>query len=520
MTTKKNQLFLSIDVGTQSVRVALFDVNGNIVDIEKQEIKPFISIKPGYSEQQPEYYYDVLAGVCKKLIMRQANLKLAFATITTQRGTVVNLDKNQQPLRSAIIWPDQRRAKYAEYPKGLDKLLLKALNLSDSVIHAVKNGECNWIRQNQSEIWEKTDKYLYLSGYLTYRMVGEFNDSIGNMVGYMPFDYKRHKWVSKSHRNYKMFPIPKSMLPKLVKPSEVLGKITRQTSIETGLPEGLPLIAAASDKACEVLGSGVFEPGKACLSYGTTATVQTCIPKYKEVIRFFPPYPSALPNGYNTEIMIYRGFWMVSWFRDEFGLHEVKKAEESGEVAESYFDELLATTSPGSMGLMLQPYWSPGVRLPGIEAKGAIIGFGDVHTRAHVYRAIPEGLGYALREGLERTERRTGYKSDSLLVSGGGSQSDYIMQITADIFNRPAIRPHVYETSALGAAILGAVGVGVFPSYSKAVESMCRVDKVFLPDSKNRDIYEKLYQRVYLKMYKKMRPLYKSIKNITGYPSN
>lgn len=513
----KHQHILAIDVGTQSVRAALIDTKGHILDIEKQEIEPYFSDKPGWAEQKPTYYYDTFAAVCTKLLGRHSE-KLAFVTLTSQRGTIVNLDKNAQPLRPAMVWPDQRRAAKADYPNGLDALLLRMVNMHDSAVHAVKNAECNWLRQNQADIWEQTEKYLYLSGYLTFRLIDEFRDSVGNMVGYMPFDYKTHGWAKSGHRNRKMFPVPDSMLPDLVKPSEELGRITKQAAADTGIPEGLPLIAAASDKACEVLGSGVYEPDKACLSYGTTATVQTSLKKYKEVIRFFPPYPSALPDYYNTEIMIYRGFWMVSWFKRQFGLREVKKAEALGKSPEALFDELLAETSPGAMGLTLQPYWSPGVRLPGTEAKGAIIGFGDVHTRAHIYRAIPEGLAYALREGLERTEKRTGFKADSVVVSGGGSQSDFIMQITADIFNRPAIRPHTYETSALGAAILGAVGTGIYDSYPEAVAAMCRTDRVFRPETKNRDIYEKLYRKVYLKMYKKMRPLYKSIRNITGYP--
>ncbi len=113
------------------------------------------------------------------------------------------------------------------------------------------------------------------------------------------------------------------------------------------------------------------------------------------------------------------------------------------------------------MGLMLQPYWSPGLKLPGPEAKGAIIGFGDVHTRAHIYRSMLEGLAFALLEGKERTEKRSGVKVTELRVSGGGSQSDGAMQLTADIFNLPTSRPHIYETSGVGAAMDAAVGLGL-----------------------------------------------------------
>src|SRR5512146_2992394 len=115
---------------------------------------------------------------------------------------------------------------------------------------------------------------------------------------------------------------------------------------------------------------------------------------------------------------------MVNWFKQEFGLREMELAEETGVETEQLFDELVRSVPPGSQGLVLQPYWSPGIRHPGPEARGSIIGFGDVHTRAHIYRAILEGVAYALREGAERTSRRSGVPIRELRVAGGGSQSN------------------------------------------------------------------------------------------------
>jgi sugar (pentulose or hexulose) kinase len=185
---------------------------------------------------------------------------------------------------------------------------------------------------------------------------------------------------------------------------------------------------------------------------------------------------------------------------------------------EQLFDQLASSVPPGSMGLMPQPYWTPRIRVPGREAKGAIVGFGDVHTRAHVYRAILEGLAYALREGKERIEKRSGVTITELRVSGGGSQSDCAMQLTADIFGLPTARPHVYETSGLGAAIDAAVGLGLHRDFATAIAAMTRVGRVFEPVPAHRDVYERLYRRVYLKMYRQLQPLYREIAAITGYP--
>jgi sugar (pentulose or hexulose) kinase len=209
---------------------------------------------------------------------------------------------------------------------------------------------------------------------------------------------------------------------------------------------------------------------------------------------------------------------MVNWFKEQFGHHEQTRALLEDVAPEQLFERMASTVPPGSMGLMLQPYWTPGIRVPGREAKGGIIGFGDVHTRAHVYRAILEGLAYALREGKERIEKRGGVAITELRVSGGGSQSDCAMQLTADIFGLPTARPHVYETSGLGAAIDAAVGLGLHRDFDAAVSAMTRVGRVFEPVAENQQIYDRLYRQVYKRMYRQLQPLYRDIAEITGYP--
>lgn len=207
---------------------------------------------------------------------------------------------------------------------------------------------------------------------------------------------------------------------------------------------------------------------------------------------------------------------MVKWFKDEFADKEVREAIELGIVPEDVLNRLLAEAAPGSMGLVVQPFWAPGLSEP--IAKGAMIGFGDVHNKAHVYRAIIEGLAYGLREGVEKIEKRGDFRFDKLVVSGGASQSDSICQISADVFNRPVVRGRTYESSGLGAAIITAFGTGIYKSVEEAVGSMVDGVSVFVPDPENSGIYQRLYQNVYQKMYKSLEPFYKEIQEITGYP--
>ena len=514
-------LILAIDNGTQSLKALLFDLEGNLLFKERVAFRPYFSQYPGWAEQDPDLFWKALCQACQRL-WTQAGVdreRIAGVALTTQRGTVINVDREGRPLRPAILWLDQRRIYGLPPVGGMWGFLFKVSGVSSTVAYLQAEAEANWIQTNQREIWEKTDKFLLLSGYLSYRLTGRFVDSIGCQVGYIPFDYKGLRWASPRSWKWKVLPVAPDQLPTLVPPGKVLGHIARNTADETGIPEGLPLIAAAADKACGVIGSGSLDPSVCCISYGTTATINVTHDRYLEAIRLIPPYPSAIEGRYSMEVQIFRGFWMVNWFKEEFGHPECQQAEIDGIEAEALFDRLTADIPAGSMGLMLQPYWTPGIRMPGPEAKGAIIGFGDVHTRAHLYRAILEGLAYALREGSERIQRRTRVPIRDLRVSGGGSQSRVAMQVTADVFGMPTARPSVYETSGLGAAIDAAVGLGFHRDFESAVAAMTRIGEVFEPDPEAHQRYDALYQQVYRKMYKRLKPLYHRIREITGYPA-
>ncbi len=511
---------LAIDNGTQSVRVLVFDTTGREIAVSKVDIEPYFSRHPGWAEQHAEYYWEKLQQAFAAL-WAQNRVKpeqIAGLTLTTQRYTMINLDEHFRPLRPAIVWMDQRQATVERPVGGLWGVLIKTLGLSSLIRDLRAKARDNWLQQYEPDIWAQTRYYVNLSAWLTYCLTGELKDSTGSIVGYLPYDYKRQQWAKPSDLKWKLLSAQRDMMPELVSPGRPLGAVSALASQLTGLPAGLPVIAAASDKACEVLGAGGVDPHIGCLSYGTTATISTTTDRYLETIPFIPPYTAAMPGRYNTEMMVYRGFWMVSWFKEELAHNEQRLAAERGVEPEQLFDELVNQVPAGSMGLMMQPYWSPGVRQPGPEGKGALIGFGDVHKRAHIYRAILEGLAYELRMGKERIEKRSGVPITRLRVSGGGSRSDAAMQLTADIFGMPAERPHTTETSGLGAAINCAVGLGFFADYPQAVRRMTRVGQVFEPDLNRVRLYDRLYREVYCRMYRRLKPLYQSIRDITGYP--
>ncbi|MBN1829359.1 MAG: FGGY-family carbohydrate kinase, partial [Deltaproteobacteria bacterium] len=349
-------LILAIDNGTQSIKTLVFDREGNLVAGKSIPFSPpYHSRHPGWAEQDPEVFWKGLCRACKSLWQEEPQLKerLVGVAITTQRGTVINVDAGGRPLRPAIHWLDQRKT-YRQLPiGGLWGILFSLIGMRDTIAYFQAEAEANWIRTYEPEVWKKTHKYLLLSGYLTFRLTGEFVDSIGCQVGYIPFDYKHLRWASSWDWKWRVLPMDPALLPDLITPSLPLGNITKEASRDTGIPRGLPLIAAAADKACEVIGSGSLSLSVGCLSYGTTATINVTSKNYVEAIPLLPPYPSAVPGYHTIEVQIYRGFWMVSWFKKEFGQEEERRASECGLPAEELLEELAAKIPPGSLGLVL-----------------------------------------------------------------------------------------------------------------------------------------------------------------------
>ncbi|MDP0488027.1 MAG: FGGY-family carbohydrate kinase [Fusobacterium sp. JB020] len=517
---KKEDYILSIDCGTQSIRALIFDRRGNLIGKNKVEFEPYFSKYPGWAEQDTEVYWKGLCDACMGL-REELGEQWHFikgVVVTTLRDTHINIDKNGKVLRPAILWLDQRQTEKVDKFNKFEDIAFNTIGMKEALKISQSKSKAYWIKENQPDIWEKTYKFILLSAYFHYRLTGYIVDSVANQIAHLPFDYKNKCWPkSDSSYRWKLFGVERDKLPKLVNPGEIIGKITAEASQLTGIEEGIPVFSGASDKGCETLGNGCLSPSIGSISFGTTATIQITSKKYIEPLKFMPAYPAATEGYYNPEVEIFRGYWMISWFKKEFSAREMIEAKEKNILPETLLNERLNDVPPGSLGLILQPYWGPGLKIP--EAKGAIIGFGDVHTRAHIYRAIIEGINYALLDGIEKIEKKSGEKIKKVAVCGGGSQSDTICQITADMLNRKVYKGMTYEISGLGASMIGYVALGVYKSYEEAVENMLTIKQEFEPDKDNAEIYSQLYTRVYKKIYPNLRKLYMEIKDITGYPN-
>ena len=513
--SQKSPLALVIDFGTQSVRVGAVNLKGEIVALVKKSYDPvYISNGPGLAEQDANFYWSRFCEAAKDFSTNHANLydDVVGITLTSFRDTTVLLDSTLKPIRPAIHWLDQRLAKpEKERLPLLKRFLFKVAGMENTLIFNRQRTVALWYQQNEPENWAKTFRYASMSSFMHLKLTGNLSDSPSSYTGHYPIDYKRGEWYKNSKPLKNIFEIPNSILPELTPSGKEIGRITKETSELTGIPVGISVYASGSDKSCEALGLGSLKSNIGCISYGTACTISTTNSKYHEPEPFLPAYPSCVPGYYNMEVQIYRGYWMLSWFIKEFAKTEVDEAAIQHLVVEEILNKKIVDIPPGCNGLVLQPFWGAGLRRP--TARGSIVGFNDSHTKIHLYRAILEGIAFALRDGLESIEKSQKERVNELRISGGGSQSDVICQITADIFGRPVSRVQTFETSTLGGAISLFTSTGHFASPEKAISAMSHPTQTFTPNPEAREKYEYLYRHVYKKLYGKLKGMYTDIKD-------
>ena len=506
---------LVIDIGTQSLRASLVDSEKGILEhVQKKYEQPYFSVRKDYAEQEPDYYLTKLIEATNEL---KRNSPEDFQSVKSMvvvafRDTSVILDEEKKPIRPSILWLDQRTAKLKNLYnlKWYEKLLFRAIGMYDAVKYNSMRTASFWIKENEPENWKKMRHYVPLTAYFNYRMTGNLVVSSADCIGHYPVNFKKGTWFPSWHPKVDVFGIPLKALPPLVKPGTIIGRISKEFSALSGIQEGLPLIASGSDKACETFGNGAIDPTVGSISLGTACSIDVVSDKYKEPETFLPSYGTPYPGFFDYEVQIYRGLWMVRWFSEQFGETDLVEAKMENLSVEEFLDKKIASILPGSDGLVLQPYWGPGLKRP--NARGSIIGFSGAHTRFHLYRAIIEGIGFALREGLDEIVRKTHRVPDYLVVSGGGSQSSLYMQILADIFGMEVRQAENTEMTTIGAAMSVFLARGIFKTPKEATERFSKTVRSYHPDKKNHEIYDLLYKKVYTKLYPSLKDVYRNCK--------
>lgn len=463
---------MGIDEGSQSAKITIFDIEGNIVCEGKAPLRPYNLPKPGYVEHPDDDWWDAICKASKNCMAKFEGdpkdiVGIGLCTIRCCRAYLKEDGSLAQP---ALSWMD--------------------------------------IRLSQPYTHENPDvKYIVASsGYITHRLTGEKKDTIANYEYGWPVDVDNWKW-SDNPEAYKATGMPKEMLFDLVMPGDILGYVTEEAAKATGLPAGVPVVATSNDKAVEGLGTGCMGDSTVCISLGTyTSAMMEGKENLKGTSYAWPKF-SCMPNKYLYDSNgIRRGMWTVSWYRDILGEGYAKLAEEKGMSPEEALGLEAEKVSVGSDGLMTVLNW-----LANVDAryqKGIMIGFDGRHTRGHIYRSILEAVAMTMKGHVSDMCNEVGITIEKLIITGGGSNSDLFMQIFADVFNIPVVRNEVNGAAGLGSAICAAVAANVYDSFESAVEHMVRIKDTFTPIAENAEIYSKMIP-VYSEITKYTDPILK-----------
>jgi len=499
---------LVLDCGTQSMRSIVYDTKGFLLGVKKVKYPKYYMTSDGFIEMHPDVFWDSACMSVRLFWEEHPEImeKVVAITLASQRSTSVFVNKEGKPLRNAISWMDTRKLQKNYKINAAMKKMYKAMKVWEIVDNYNRSCPYHWVKINENEVMDQLHKYLFLSTYINFKLTGQYKDSVTSAPGYIPFCTKRLDWANKTDIEGRIFHVESDQLFELVDPGGLIGNLTVEAANLLNLPVGIPVIATGSDKACETLGVGCLDTKSVSVSLASMVTVQTTTDDYMALYKYGTVFPAAIKGKYTPELGICRGFWLITWFINEFAELEKKESQEKNICIEKILNEKLSKVPPGSEGLLLQPYWLSDVRHPG--ATGTLIGLNDVHTRIHFYRALVEGLGYSIKEGIQSIEKKTRKRVEKIGLSGGGSQSEILCQMLANIFDRTVYVVQSHETSGLGAALLSYVHLGVYENLQEAVEGMVHITKIYEPVKEVAKQYEQLYEKVYKLTYKRLQPVY------------
>ncbi|MFX1582621.1 MAG: FGGY-family carbohydrate kinase [Promethearchaeota archaeon] len=471
MPKKTDQLIAVIDLGTTGNRSVLFNLKGQEVAKAYREF-PTITDEPEQAEQDTQDWWKTTQKTMHEVTNRQGidPKNIIAVSVVTQRATLVPLDKEGNPLAHAITWMDMRISPSAEQS---EEIIKQRVSLRRAL----------WFKDMIPGIFKKTWKFVMPDAFLYYRLTGNLGSDLTNH-GFGLLDNETFTLDEKLGEELQL---PISLWPDLVHSGTVIGEINQTAEKDTGLLAGTPVIVGGGDQQCSVLGLGVLKSGDAKLTLGTGSFIVTPVEKIlKDPLGVLFNHPHVLPNQRVLEGALPGTGTILRWFRDEFGHVECAVAERLGRDPYDYIIAEAAQAPPGCDGISVFPFFT--------WSMGKIQGLGFQHTRAHIARAILESVAYAIRFVID-TMFSVGVTINELRLDGGGARSALWRQIQSDVSGRPAIYTHVDEGTALGAAILAAVGLDLYASPEQAVKTMVHEQEKHTPNQQYSEAYNKGYSQ-------------------------
>jgi xylulokinase len=492
--------FLGLDVGTSGVKAALVDEKGRVKSTCTAP-HPLSTPRPGWAEQRPDDWWKAttkaVPGVLRKAKVRAA--EVASVGLSGQMHSSVFLDAANKVIRPALLWCDGRTT--AECREITDKVGEDNLRawVSNPALEGFTLPKVIWLRNHEPEGYARLAKVVLAKDYIRLRLTGVLASEPSDASATLMYDTAHLRW---SHEILAALALPDSLVPDVGGSAEVLGRIDHSAAKATGLLEGTPVVGGGADNACGAVGVGLVAPGEAVASWGTSGTVltPTATPMVDPGMRAHT-FCHAVPNTWYLMGVVLTAGGAFAWHKRELAKELAAKKD-----AELRLNREALAIAIGADGVTFVPYLQ-GERTPhrDASARGAFVGLTLAHTRAHMTRAVLEGICFAMRDSLSII-RGLSIDLCRILVTGGGAASPFVRRMQADVYGLPVVRVDKEEGPAYGAALLGAVGAGAFPDVAAACRKTLRRLAPEKPDLEAHAGYERPYAR-FRALYPALKPI-------------
>ena len=497
------RLLLGLDVGTQSLRAALVDLEGRTVAFGVSPIETTYP-HPTWAEQQPLAWWQAA--------IEAVRLALAQGSVTPEQiigigldctaCTVVALDARGEPLRPALLWMDQRASdEAAEISRTGDPVLTF---VSGRVSPEWMLPKALWLKRHEPEIYARARWVVECTDWMMFRLTGEWTLSLNHIA--VKWNYARPTggWPVKLLEAVGLSELLGKWPERIVPLGRGEARLSRTAAESLGLSAGIPVAQGGIDAYLGMLGMGATRDGDVAVIVGSS----TChLAQSREGVFGSGAagcYPDATTPGLHTlEAGQTATGSILDWYRRHFAGNQQAEAKQRGVSVFELLDELAAVVPPGADGLVVRDDWQ-GNRSPfkNPAARGAITGLSLAHGPGHIVRAIYEATACGTRHILENASNH-GLIVERVFLGGGGARSPLWLQIHADILKKPIHIPRETESCALGSAMAAALAAGVFADFDEAARAMVAIETKVEPDPGNAGVYDKLFER-YVELYSRL----------------
>lgn len=473
-----NEYVLGADIGSGSVKLTLLSREGIIAGTAGCEYPTYYP-QVGWCEQDPEDWCKAFATALGSLL-KETGVKaeqIKALSVDAATHTAVLLDENCRVIRHAILWTDQRCKAQVQWLKDhcLDTVMSQAMNAPTTVWTLP---QFMWLRENVPADWKKIRHILFAKDYLRYRITGTMETDTIDAAGSMFYDAGKECW---SEELCAVGQIEKSWLPRLCKPTDLAGTVTKEAAAEFGLAPGTKVLVGTTDTVMEVLAAGNVAPGHTTVKLATAGRI--CVISDRKLdSKFIFNYRHVVPGLWYPGTATASCANSYRWYRDVIGREPFADLNIPAE-----------SIAPGSDGLMFHPYLN-GELTPynDPDMRGSYTGISAGHTTAHFTRATLEGVAFSLRHCMG-VLKELGTQMTRVRIIGGGAKGLLWRQIVADVLGI-ALEKVKVDDSSFGTAMLAAVGIGWFDSFAQAAEVCVQIDSVTTPMPENQAIYDRLFE--------------------------